>query len=239
MAHPIKTAIIEDEKACSDLLKNYLDKYAEENGVETETSIYPNGDEFLSDGRSFDVIFMDIEMPGSDGLSVVRRLRQTDGDVIVFFVTGLAQYAVNGYEVRAFDFMVKPVSYYDFAIKFSRAVESIAGRRKCEIWVRSRQGKKLVTADKLMYVEIMRHNLVFHTTEGDVCGTGTMKSVTEVFDGLPFALCNQCYYVNLAFVTEVRGLYVYVGGDRIQISLPKKKEFMRALNDYLATGGRK
>ncbi len=239
MANPIKTAIVEDEKACSDQLKKYLERYSEENGVETETHIYPDGDKFLSSGLIFDVIFMDIEMPGSDGLSVVRRLRQTDEDVIVFFVTRLAQYAVNGYEVRAFDFMVKPVSYYDFAIKFSRAVESMAGRRKREIWVRSRQGKKLVTADKLMYVEIMRHNLIFHTTEGEVYGTGTMKSVTEVFDGLPFALCNQCYYVNLSFVTEVRGLDLYVGGDRLQISLPKKKYFMRALNDYLATGGRK
>lgn len=237
--HLIKTAIVEDEKACSEQLTKYLERYANEHDVEIQAEIYPNGDEFLSVGRSFDVIFMDIEMPGTDGLSVVKRLRETDGDVIVFFVTGLAQYAVNGYEVRAFDFMVKPVGYYDFAIKFSRAVESIAGKRKCEIWVKSRQGKKLVTADKLMYVEIMRHNLVFHTTEGDVFGTGTLKSVTEVFEGLPFALCNQCYYVNLSYVTEVRGLYVYVGSDKIQISLPKKKEFMRALNDYLATGGRR
>lgn len=239
MANVIKAAIVEDETACSEQLKKYLERYAEENGLEIKTSVYPNGDEFLSEGKAFDVIFMDIEMPGSDGLSVVKRLRETDGDVMVFFVTGLAQYAVNGYEVRAFDFMVKPVGYYDFAIKFSRAVESLAGKRRCEIWVKSRQGKKLVTADKLMYVEVMRHNLVFHTTEGDVGGTGTLKSVTEVFEGLPFALCNQCYYVNLGFVTEVRGPYVYVGGDKIQISLPKKKEFMRTLNDYLATGGRR
>lgn len=239
MVHVINTAIVEDETACSEQLKNYLQRYAKENNLEITTEVYPDGDRFLSDSRSFDVIFMDIKMPGSDGLSVVKRLRETDGDVTVFFVTGLAQYAVNGYEVRAFDFMVKPVGYYDFAIKFSRAVESLSAKRKCEIWVKSRQGKKLVTADKLMYVEVMRHNLVFHTTEGDVGGTGTLKSVTEVFEGLPFALCNQCYYVNLGFVTEVRGPYVYVGGDKIQISLPKKKEFMRALNDYLATGVRR
>ena len=182
MVHVINTAIVEDEAACSEQLKNYLQRYAKENDLEITTEVYPNGDEFLSASRSYDVIFMDIEMPGSDGLSVVKRLRETDGDVTVFFVTGLAQYAVNGYEVRAFDFMVKPVGYYDFAIKFSRAVESLSAKRKCEIWVKSRQGKKLVTADKLMYVEVMRHNLVFHTTEGDVGGTGTLKSVTEVID---------------------------------------------------------
>lgn len=238
MSEKIRVAVVEDEHASANELKGFLDRFAAEKGCAVESVRFENGDSFLQAGGVFDVIFMDIEMPGSDGLSVVKKLREKDKDVLVFFVTGLAQYAVSGYEVQAFDFIVKPVNYYGFAMKFARAAECLEGRRKREVWVTSRQGKKLVTADRLKYVEVMRHTLIYHTLDGNVTGTGTLKSVISVFEGLPFSLCNQCYYINLKYVTEVNGFSVRVGGDVIQISAPKKKDFLRDLNNYLASGGR-
>ena len=235
----IRAAIVEDDRASADELAGFLKRFGEEHSRAIEHEWFPDGDGFLQSEEKFDVIFMDIEMPGSDGLSVVKNLREKDKDVLVFFVTNLAQYAVSGYEVQAFDFIVKPVSYYSFAMKFARAAECLDGRRRCEIWVNSRHGKRLIRAEDLKYVEIVRHTLIFHTAEGDVTGTGTLKSIVPLFEGLPFELCNQCYFVNLKYVTAVDGAYVTVGGDRIQISAPKRKEFLRALNDYLASGGRR
>ena len=65
---------------------------------------------------------MDIQLPEMDGMTAVKELRKTNELVVVVFVTSLAQYALKGYEVGAMDFMVKPLNYYGFALKFRRAV---------------------------------------------------------------------------------------------------------------------
>ncbi len=101
----------------------------------------------------------------------------------------------------------------------------------------SRTGKKMISADTLRYVEVMHHMLVFHTTAEEVRGTGTMKKICELLEGLPFALCNQCYLVNLAYVSGINGNTVLVGEDELQISAPKRKNFLCALNNYLGAGG--
>lgn len=149
----------------------------------------------------------------------------------------MAQYAVNGYELGVFDFMVKPVGYYSLAMKLSRAFETLGTISRRQIWVPSRTGKKMISADTLRYVEVMHHMLVFHTTAEEVRGTGTMKKICELLEGLPFALCNQCYLVNLAYVSGINGNTVLVGEDELQISAPKRKNFLCALNNYLGAGG--
>lgn len=83
--------------------------------------------DFLEEYDStYDIVFLDIEMPGSDGLTTAREIRGKDDAVAIIFITNMAQYAIHGYEVNAIDFMVKPVGYFNFAQKAgeSHAVSS-------------------------------------------------------------------------------------------------------------------
>lgn len=180
---------------------------------------------------------MDIELPGINGMDAVRELRKTDEDVIVVFVTNLAQYAVSGYEVSAFDFIVKPISYGNFSMKLRRVSQILSSRRKCDICVSTRSGKTLIKAADIKYVEIMRHAVTFHAESGVYTGSGTLKSVMETLEGLPFELCNRCYLVNLQYVTKIAGNEVFVGGESLQISAPRRKEFISKFNEYLGAGG--
>lgn len=201
-----RIAIVEDDSAIAELIDGYIRRYASENGLEVNTVSFCNGMDFLEKYRAnYDLVFMDIEMPVMDGMSAIKKLRQIDKNVLVVIVTNLAQYAVNGYELGVFDFMVKPVGYYSVAMKLSRAFETLGTISRRQIWVPSRTGKKMISADALRYVEVMRHMLVFHTAAEEVRGTGTMKKICELLEGLPFALCNQCYLVNLAYVSGIDG----------------------------------
>ena len=110
------------------------------------------------------------------------------------------------------------------------------GRGK-NIWISTRGGKKAINTDKLIYVEIMRHAITYHTEYGDVTGSGTLGGVCEMLEGMPFAQCNRCYLVNLRYVTEVTADALVAGGVRLAVSKTRKKEFMRIFNDYLAGGG--
>ncbi|MCH5351449.1 MAG: response regulator transcription factor [Clostridiales bacterium] len=234
----IKAAIVEDNLSHAKTIEEFLMRCASECGRTVDVVSYQSGEEFLhAYDKAFDLVFLDIELPDKDGMTVAREIREIDKSVLIIFVTNLAQYAINGYDVSAFDFIIKPVGYYNFAMKLRRAFESLASSCKRKIWVTTRQGKQMIDAEKLKYVEVMQHTLVFHMTDGTVSGTGTLKSVQSALAGMPFELCNRCYLVNLHYVTQIDGNSVCVGGEYLQISVPKKKDFLSALNKFLAIKG--
>lgn len=230
----INVAIVEDEKSESSLLAEYLTTYTKDHGVEFHTVIYENPITFLTGYKSnFDLVLMDIEMPDINGMETARKMREIDKTVTLIFVTNMAQFAIKGYEVDAFDFMVKPVSYFDFALKLGRAIERIRSRKEIKIPIAVEDSVKYVTPLELMYVEIIKHRLLYHTTEGVFETYGTMKKIEPTLLAADFAKCNNCYLVNLRYVTGIKGYAVTVGGDELQISHPKRREFVKALNDYL------
>lgn len=235
----LRISIVEDDEQTAKTIGRFIQKYFAQSGTEVKVEHFADAVRFLDryDGVT-DVVFMDIELPGMNGMEAVKRLRERDAEVAVIFVTNLAQYAVSGYEVNAFDFIVKPVSYGSFAMKLRRLCQYLATKRKCEICVSTRHGKILLKAYEIKYVEIMRHVVTYHAERGVFVGSGTLKNVMAALEGLPFALCNRCYLVNLQYVTQIVGREVCVGGDRLLISAPRSKEFMGAFNRYLGTGGR-
>jgi len=230
----INFCIVEDNRKMADELAGYVKSFVGDAVIDVKSS----AEQFLKENpKKFDIIFMDIDLPNLNGMEAVRLFRKSGGEGIVIFVTNLAQFAVGGYEVGAFDFIVKPVVYHNFTMKLRRALNAVNMRRGRDIWVSTRQGKQLIDAKKLTYVEVMKHQMTYHTLTEAVVGSGTLKSALEALEGLSFALCNRCYLVNLAYVTEINGNYVTVGGDRLLISSPKKKEFLKKFNEYLGAGG--
>ena len=103
------------------------------------------------------------------------------------------------------------------------------------IAVRGKQFSKRISVSDLIYVEIADHDIVYHTVNGLVEGHGSMRVVSEQLKDDNFVLCNQSYLVNLKFVTEVSGGEVKVCGDTLVISRPKKKEFLKAVEQYFSS----
>ena len=230
----IRAVIIEDENGAAELLKSYIDKYAAENGEVFSLERYSDGVEFIEKySGKCDIVFMDIEMKHMDGMEAARRLRKVDSTVALIFVTNMARLAVKGYEVDALDFIVKPVRYNDFSFRLDKAVSRIKRNEEKFISISLTGGgyAKLV-ASRIKYVEVMKHNIIFHTDDGDFESYGTLKKVEEQL-GTCFARCNSCYLVNLKYVNFVRDFICDVGGDKLKVSQPKKKEFVQALNNYI------
>ena len=136
----------------------------------------------------------------------------------------------------AFDFVVKPVSYSNFALKLQRALNKLGTRRDTEVLVSMADGLYRIASSQIKYIEISGHRMVYHTTDGTIKAYGNLKEVESVLSGKMFVRCNSCYLVNLNYVYAIRGYTVVVDGDGLQISRPRKKAFVQAVNDYLGGG---
>ena len=107
-----KNAVVEDNDAMREQLCGFIAQYARESGRQLDVTAFADGAEIVDPYRpGFDIIFLDIEMPTLGGMPTAERIRQVDPDVVLVFVTNMAQYAIRGYEVDALDFVLKPVSY--------------------------------------------------------------------------------------------------------------------------------
>lgn len=230
-------AIVEDEKNASALLSSYLDKFASETGYAFSVTSFYDAKSFLSASDDFDIVFMDIELPDGNGMEVVRTMRERGCASLVIFVTNLAQYAVKGYEVRAFDFVVKPIAYHNFALKVKSALDCLEMNKDIDIWITNKDGRIKLSASKITYVEVMKHYVTYHTTDGDYAALGSISAVAKELESASFAFCNRCYLVNLKYVTRIHQMSVSVDGHELQISRQKKVAFLKELNDYLAESG--
>lgn len=228
-------AIVEDEDKAAELLKSYIEKYSEQTGQKFNVERFKNAVDFLSGYKSvYAVVFMDIQMPGKDGMSAAMELRQSDKTVSIVFITNLIQYAQKGYEVDAVAYLIKPVNYFDFALKFRKALDIYLMYEKQDITIETSGGICRISTDRLTYVEIVRHKLRYHLVDGIVEVTGVLSKVEDELKRFGFLRCNQCYLVNPKFIMSVNGLSVTVGNEVLAISRPRKNAFMTDLANWYA-----
>ena len=120
----LRCAIVEDSPRELEHLKECLARYSAERDIPLETTVFGDAASFLEHYRAdYDIVFMDIELPGINGMEAAHRLREIDRQVILIFVTNMAQFAVKGYEVDALDYIIKPAQYGPLSIKLDRAAQ--------------------------------------------------------------------------------------------------------------------
>lgn len=237
----IKAAIVDDEAAAIEEIKGYIARYeAEENEV-VKVDFYCNAEKFLYNYKGgYDVVFMDIEMGGGlNGIQAARELRKADENVFLIFVTNMAQYALEGYEVDAFDYFVKPAKYGDLKMRLSRIRRIIKGRGEKTLAIPISGGIKTLSASDIYYIEVANHTLIYHAVDGVYSArNATMNALEKELGEYGFCRCNVCYLVNLAHCDKLQADTIRVGGDVLHISRPKRKEFVENFKRYLfKTGG--
>ena len=207
-----RIAIVEDEAAVREQLAGYVQRYTRQYGTQFEVAMFTDGVEILEDYRPvYDIIFLDVEMQHLDGMETARRIRELDSDVLLIFITNMAQYAIKGYAVGALDYVLKSVP--------------VDG------------GMRRLDDATIYYIESEGHRVHFYTEDGDFSAPGALKALEEKQAGRLFARCNSGYLVNLAQVSGVQQNTVQVGPHELQISRPKRRAFLAALADYIGGEG--
>ncbi len=232
----ISIALVDDNKKDLAIMQNYLSTAKESGAFDFTVDSYTDSLEFIENYKgNYDVVFLDIEMPHLDGMELARKLRRTGSECCIIFITNMPQYAVQGYEVDAIAYLIKPVRYFNFTQVLKKSIERVKKRREedVSIVINTRQEVKVLPSSTILYVEVESHNLVFHTTDGGELRTrDSLKALEERLVGMNFCRCNSCYLVNLRYVDSVVGNIVRVGGVELLMSRHKKKEFVEKYMKY-------
>lgn len=230
----IHIAVVEDDPAYRQHLVGFLHDFEQETGETFQISLFSDGLEIAGNPKaSFQIILMDIEMKHLNGMEAAKRIRKNDRDVIIIFITNLSQYAIQGYEVEALDYVLKPVNYFAFSQVLQKAVKKVKQKTAFFLHIMKESSMTRLDAASIHYIESQGHNVIYHTGQGEYTCRDSLKNLEQKLAGRNFSRCNSCYLVNLAQVERVEKNDVTVAGTVLPISRPRKKGFMEDLTNYV------
>ena len=231
----IKIAILEDDQKQAECLTNMLHRYRNEHDEFIYTvSHYDKSLQLLGDYHcDVDLLLLDIQMPDMSGIDVAKRIRAIDDHVMIVFITTVTRYAIEGYLVNAFDYVVKPLLYDTFKVKMDRVRKVLAHQKSAiNIEVRNKEEIRLISADDISFIEVSNHDVLIHTFAEVYRQWGSLKQYEALLQDAHFARCNACYLVNLKYVQSISGDNVRVYQEDLTISKSRRKEFLAAIAQY-------
>lgn len=236
----LNIAILEDVEKEKNKLLDYITRYLFEQKKEFRHKWFSSSESLLDNySAHYDIIFMDIELPGMNGMKAAKRLREFDAEVPIIFVTNIAQYASKGYSVDALDFIIKPITYDNFSLAMTRALERIEQKDETYITALTQDGFFKMNVSQIKYVEVFNHSVVYHMTDKTIKTYGSLKDVEDKLVDSGFFKCSRCYLVNIKHVTALNGLTAVLGNEELQISRLRRKDFLSAIANYFGGGGGK
>ena len=232
----MKIAICDDEAAIIELIAGKI------------RAIYPNvtiyrylsGEELLACKEEIDILFLDIQMDGRDGMETARQLRKNGLDTIIIFVTALEEYVYQAFDVGAFHYLVKPFSEEKFTEVLKKAVAQREAQKnikntkeeeKQTIIVASNGKHVQIIPKDIRYAEVFNRKVVIHTVHQTVEYYGKLKDLEEKL-GADFYRCHRAYLVNFKYVRKYDGSNIYLQQERIPMAKRNYADFVKAYLRY-------
>lgn len=227
-------AVVDDEKVIREYICELIEKLRPESRVE----VYATGEELLASGGQFDIVFLDIQMDGMNGIEAARSLRERQEEIVLIFITGIKEYVFDALDLYAFQYLLKPLDEKKFAEVLDKAVKE-AGRKKEKrgLFIKARN----LTLDQadILYIESRGKKVEIHTARDkeSIEIYATMDELEGQL-GEGFYRCHRAYIVNMAHITEYGSDSILLtNGDKVYLAKKKYGEFVKVYMWHLQNGG--
>ena len=230
-------AICDDNSLALDRIVRLLESYRTEKNAPISWRTFLSASELISamHTEEYGLLLMDILMPGVSGMEAARAIRTFDSDVKIVFLTSSPDYAVEGYAVKAMDYLLKPVNRERFFALMDRLVAE-EYKRSESIHIKTTAGAAKLLLSALSYVEVKDKLLYFHMDDGSV--RTSRASLAEYEPNLlsrgNFLKVHRSYIVNLRHVAELTAdSLITFGGETVPISRLLYAHVRQIYMDYL------
>lgn len=192
----MRVVICEDETICSDLLRDYVKKWARENGISIEIFAYKSAEEFifhLESDRSIDLLFLDIRMGTMNGLELAYKLRNDRNDAQIVFTTDSPEYVFEEYNVSALNYLVKPLEYKDCRNVLNRVHEMMTERKY--YLCKTPESFIRIPHEEILFIEMHSHNAMIMTRYEKYITRKTVADIMAELNSEVFMRCHKSYIV--------------------------------------------
>ena len=229
-------AVVDDEK----VIREHIREMIENQKPDCHVACFSSGEEFLNAAKAFDIVFLDIQMDGMNGIEAAKETRENNADTVLIFITGIKEYVFEALDLYAFHYLLKPVTKQKFTEVFGQALRE-AGlrkmRRKKQLFINTRNKGITIDADNILYIESVSRKVEIHTTQEVIEAYGALGELETQLGGT-FYRCHRGYLVNMAHITEYkRDCITLTGGETVYLTKKKYGEFVNAYMWYLQNGG--
>lgn len=227
-------AVVDDEKVIREQIGGLIDKQMPDCYLES----YATGEELIAAEKRFDIVFLDIQMDGMDGIEVARTLREEQDEIVLIFVTGNREYVFEALDLYAFHYLLKPVDESKFREVLVRAAGEVAKKKEKKGLFIKKRNLTLDQAD-ILYIESRAKKVEIHTARSkDIIEIYATMEELEGQLGEDFYRCHRAYLVNMAHITEYDSDSITItNGDKIYLTKKKYGDFVKAYMWYLQDGG--
>lgn len=235
----IKVVICEDQLNQQKLLEEYLNDILKNCTEVYEILTYKSGEDLLNNyPKDVDIFLLDIQMGSITGMDVARKIREIDKkSVEIIFTTSLIEYIQEGYEVRAYRYLLKPIKYEDLKTHIVSCIREIEEMDK-NLVINNKSDIKRIKHSQIIYIEIQKKDMTIHTISGDYLIKASMDKIEKEIDNVKFYRCHKSFLINLEYVDSLKQYSAILeNGEEVPISRHRfkdtKNRFFNLIGDKL------
>lgn len=205
---PLHIAICDDSEQEIKRLVQMLERFAEQKSLSFSLHTFTRAQDMLdcSAAQPFSLYFLDIMMPGMDGMTAAQHIRRQDTEAKIVFLTSFNEYAYQSYRVQAFDYLLKPADEQDVFALLSR-LQALREQEQEEEYLCVQNGRQFIRLpfQQISHLEINQKKLYFHLTSGEVCCIHASLSEYEpqLLARPEFIKIHRSYLVNLKQISAL------------------------------------
>lgn len=230
----IHIAICDDEKYISDHIKAFATEFFHKKNREIHLRTFSGGEELLDYDGQIDILFLDIQMKGMDGIETAKRLRAGKFKGFLIFITVLREMVFQSFEVQAYDYLVKPVEEPRFEKTMERLYASMCSASEDSLLVQKGYEGRIIQKDEIVFCEIIDRKIYLNLVSGEVLDYYERIENLETKLGGRFFRCHRSYLINLKHLKGYKNGTAYMdSGREVPVSRLRSKEFSGVVLQYM------
>ena len=230
----IRIAICDDEKHMSDHIRAMASDFFRKKNREIQLRTFSSGEELLSYDGQIDILFLDIQMKGMDGIETARKLRDSKFRGFLIFITVLKEMVFQSFEVQAYDYLVKPVEEKQFEKTMERLYASMQNASEDSLLVQKGYEGRIIQKDEIVFCEIIDRKIYLNLASGEVVDYYERIENLETKLGSHFFRCHRSYLINLKHLKGYKnGTACMDNGKEVPVSRLRSKEFSSVVLQYM------
>ncbi len=226
----LQIAICDDILEQTLTLQQYIHRYCEQNNAEYSLNLYASGEDLISDAEKLDIIFLDIGMPGLDGIETGRLIRSKNKSCRIIMETVMVERMREAFYIEAFRFILKPIEQSEVEEALNACMRKILGSESVPLYYNRIEHK--VHQSEIQYVVTYDSYSEYRVKNKMLRSEASLRELENQLDKRLFFRIHRKYIVNMAQVQSYRNGIIHMRDIELPVARRKKKDFEQAYMEF-------